>query len=131
MARWTCPKCERQFDLRNQSHVCAPGGSVADTFAGYPLGHRAIYDAVIRHLRSLGRVHEDAVKIGVFLKRQRKLAEVRPMMRSVTLWVALPRAVQDSRVDRRMKTGLVVLALSLAASRVAVWSRCWLAQRFA
>src|SRR5215470_19772214 len=73
--RWVCPYCEREFARAHQSHVCAPGGSVDDTFAGHPPGHRAVYAAIQAHLLSLGPVHEDAVAVGVFLKRDRKLAE--------------------------------------------------------
>jgi hypothetical protein len=34
-----------------------------------------VYDAILAHLESLGPVYEDAVGVGVFLKRERKLAE--------------------------------------------------------
>jgi hypothetical protein len=44
-----------------------------------------IYDALITHLRTIGPVHEDAVTVGVFLKHERKLAEVRPMARSLSV----------------------------------------------
>jgi len=95
-----CPYCEREFARAHQSHVCAPGGSVDDTFAAHPPGHRAVYDAIQAHLRSLGPVHEDAVTVGVFLKRDRKLAEIRPRSRDVWLALSLPRAVEDPRIQR-------------------------------
>ena len=101
MSRWRCPACDREFARANQSHVCVPGNSVAATFAGRPPGQREIYDALIAHLRTLGPVHVDAVKVGVFLKREDKLAEVRPMARAVALWLILPRPLEDERVTRR------------------------------
>lgn len=59
-----------------------------------------MYDAILGHLESLGPVHEDAVGVGVFLKRDRKLAEVRPRSRDVSLALYLPRPVPDPRFTR-------------------------------
>ena len=103
MARWTCPYCDREFDRVHQAHVCVPGGSVDECFAGRPPVQRTIYRALIDHLRSLGPVHEDAVGVGVFLKHASKLAEVRPKARSLSLGVVLPRAVDDPRIARRIQ----------------------------
>ena len=83
--RWTCPRCSRQFGRANQGHDCRPGVDVDAVFAGRPPEQRAAYDAVLAHLRTLGEVHEDAVGVGVFLKRTRKLAELRPKQRWLTL----------------------------------------------
>ena len=88
--------CEREFGQENQAHVCVPGSTVDETFAHRP-EQKPIYEAIIEHLRTLGPVHEDAVKVGVFLKRQRKLAEVRPMARSLSVNLVLPRRVDSAR----------------------------------
>ena len=101
MGRWVCPRCEREFDRTRQSHVCLPGNSVADTFAGTRGWQRPICDAVIEHVESLGPVHVDAVGVGVFLKHQSKFAELRPMVRALSLSLVLPRPVQDGRFTRR------------------------------
>src|SRR5205807_2417843 len=103
VTRWICPACEREFALANQSHTCAPGNTVSKTFAPYAPGHRAIYDAIIGHLKTLGDVHEDAVTVGVFLKRDDKFAEVRPKVRSVSLALVLPRVVHDRRVSKHLR----------------------------
>ncbi|WP_433210009.1 DUF5655 domain-containing protein [Dactylosporangium sp. CS-047395] len=100
MARWVCPRCEREFDKAGQGHVCVPGCTVDDTFAGRPGYQRAAYDAIIAFLDDLGPIHEDAVKVGVFLKRDRKLAEIRPMARALSVELYLPRALDDARVVR-------------------------------
>jgi Domain of unknown function (DUF5655) len=102
VTRWTCPACDREFARTRQSHVCVPGGSVDDTFAGRPEGQRAAYDALVECLRELGPVHEDAVAVGVFLKRERKLAVVRPMVRSLHLMFILGRRVEDPRITRTL-----------------------------
>lgn len=96
--RWTCPRCDREFARAGQGHTCVPGCTVEQTFAGKPPWQRAVYDAVLGHLRTLGDVHEDAVKVGVFLKRDRKLAELRPRSRDVLVYLWLPRPVETARI---------------------------------
>jgi hypothetical protein len=102
MSRWTCPRCDREFAKANQAHVCVPGNTVDRTFSGRQPVQREIYGVIIEHLRTLGPVHEDAVQVGVFLKRESKLAEVRPMARSLSLNLVLPRHLTSPRVLRQM-----------------------------
>ena len=105
MGRWRCPRCDREFGREHQAHVCVPGCTVDHCFAGHPAAQREIYDAVLAHLRSLGPVHEDAVQVGVFLKSEREVAEVRPLARSLSLELVLDRPVQDPRVSRPIQIG--------------------------
>lgn len=114
MTRWTCPRCDREFDRANQSHTCSPANDLADTFSGFPDGHRAVCEAIVDHLRSLGPVHVDAVRVGVFLKTQRKLAEVRPKTRWVSLEVVLPTMLTSRRVTRHAR---------LSEDRIVHWIR--------
>jgi hypothetical protein len=107
VARWTCPRCDREFARAGQSHTCFPGGSVDESFAGRPAPMRAAYDALLAHVKSLGPVHEDAVSVGVFLKRERKLAEVRPKTKWVVLTLYLDRAIDDPRISRTMRVSSV------------------------
>jgi hypothetical protein len=102
MARWTCPRCDREFGRANQSHTCLPGNSVDASFRGRP-EQRAIYDAIMRHLETLGPVHADAVSVGVFLKSDRKLAELRPKAKWLECALYLPAAIDDPRVARSQK----------------------------
>jgi Domain of unknown function (DUF5655) len=83
--------------------VCVPGCTVDECFAPWPDEWRDIYDVLSGHLAGLGPVHADAVRVGVFLKRDRKLAEVRPKARSLSLELVLPRKVEDSRVARHIR----------------------------
>jgi hypothetical protein len=80
-----------------------PAGTVDDTFAAHPPAWRAVYDAVEGHLATLGPFHADAVKVGVFLKSDRKLAEVRPRKRAVDLMLVLPRAIEHPKVSRNLR----------------------------
>jgi hypothetical protein len=100
VSRWTCPACEREFGRARQSHVCVPGGTVDETFAGHPGYQRAAYAQIAAHLRTLGPLYEDAVRVGVFLANARKFAEVRPKVRSLSLSLILPRPLHDPRVAR-------------------------------
>jgi hypothetical protein len=103
VARWTCPRCDREFGRARQSHDCLPGNSVAATFRGRPPAQRAIYDAILGFLRTLGPVHEDAVQVGVFLKADRKLAELRPKTKWLSCNVYLPHALEDQRIARSLR----------------------------
>jgi Domain of unknown function (DUF5655) len=103
VSRWICPECEREFGRARQSHVCVPGCTVDRSFHGRPPVQRAIYDAMIAHLRTLGPVHEDAVTVGVFLLHERKFAEVRPMARKLSLYLFLSRTIDHPRVSRQSR----------------------------
>jgi hypothetical protein len=78
---------------------------------------RAIYDALAAHLATLGPVHVDAVSVGVFLKSESKIAEVRPMAKAVSLLLIVPRAIVTPRAMRseRISGGRTVLDLRLAS----------------
>jgi hypothetical protein len=105
MPRWTCPACEREFGRARQAHVCVPAGTVEDSFAGRPPEYREIYEAILGHVRTLGPVHEDTVKVGVFLKAERMFAQVRPLARSVNLWLMLDRPLDGPRISRTERAG--------------------------
>jgi hypothetical protein len=133
VTRWQCPRCDREFGAARQSHTCVPGGTVDDTFASHPPAQRAIYDAIIGYLRSLGPVHEDAVTVGVFLKRDRKLAEVRPRSRDVALGIYLPYPVAHPRISRVIRVGgtrVVHQMVLRTVDDVDDEVRGWLAQAF-
>jgi hypothetical protein len=131
--RWTCPRCDREFGRANQSHTCVPGGTVDAAFAGHPARMRAVYDAIMTHLLGLGPVHEDAVGVGVFLKRDRKLAEVRPRWRDVSLTLYLPRPVDDPRISHvlgRSAHRVVHVLLLRGSAEVDDQVRGWLTEAF-
>src|SRR6185436_12744351 len=100
-----CANCEREFASVNQAHVCVPGITVGDLLNRHPHWVTEIYAAVIEHLRSLGPVHEDAVNVGIFLKSDRKIAEFRPRVRSVSLSLYLPYELRDARIARVLPAG--------------------------
>jgi hypothetical protein len=100
---WVCPACGRQFGRRNQSHECAPAMSLDEYFSTGPERERPIFDAVMERLVSIGPVHVEPVSVGIFLKRARTFAELRPMVKWVALSFGLSRTVDDPRIARKMK----------------------------
>lgn len=105
VSRWVCPACEREFDRKHQSHVCVPGCTLEECFAGRPEAQRAAYDAIADFVESLGPVHFDVVRVGVFLKRQRTFAEIRPMARALSVEFVLPRTIHGARITRAVRWG--------------------------
>jgi hypothetical protein len=67
------------------------------------MGQLEAYRAIMAFLDSLGPVHVDAVGVGVFLKSDRKLAEIRPMARALSVNILLSRPIHHPRVARTMR----------------------------
>jgi len=99
---WSCPKCRRQFGRRGQSHECAPAMSLEDYFSTGPAHERPVFDAVMAHLRDVGPVHVEPVSVGIFLKRSRTFAELRPMRRWVAVSFSLPHPARHRLVTRKL-----------------------------
>jgi hypothetical protein len=102
VAEWTCPECGRLFGRSGQSHDCAPGLSLEEYFSTGPAHERPIFDAVMRHVESLGPVHADIVSVGVFLKNPRKFAELRPRDRWVAISFSLRRRATHPTITRKV-----------------------------
>ena len=78
---------------------------VEELLSRHPRWVSDVYAAVIEVLWAAGPVHEDAVDVGIFLKSDRTVAQFRPQVRSVQLWIFLPDERQDERVSRIVATG--------------------------
>jgi hypothetical protein len=134
MASWTCKGCGRRFGRVNQSHECAPAGTVDQYFATRPPAHRRAYDAVVRHLRKLGPLHVEAVSVVVMFKRSRTFAEVRSRRDHLELAFLLSRQVDHPRIAKRLKlsTNRAAHYVPLrSASDVDRQVRAWLTESFA
>jgi hypothetical protein len=103
VAAWVCPKCRRRFARAAQSHECAPAMTLEDYFSTGPAFERPIFDAVMRRLEGVGAVHIEPVSVGIFLKRARSFAELRPMTRWVALWFSLPHPVAHPLITRKVQ----------------------------
>ena len=102
MPSWVCPNCARQFGRRNQGHECAPAMTIADYFLTGPPFERPVFDAVVAHMASVGPVHVEPVSVGIFLKRSRTFAELRPMTKWVAVSFRLTRQVTSDRIARKV-----------------------------
>jgi hypothetical protein len=101
VARWVCPSCKREFARNKQSHECAPAMSLDEYFSTGPERERPIYEAVKAHLDTVGPVYVEPVSVGIFLKRERTFAELRPMTKWVALSFALGRRLDHPRIARK------------------------------
>jgi hypothetical protein len=76
--------------------------SIEEYFSTGPPHERPIFEAVMKHLDDVGPVHVEPVSVGIFLKRVRTFAELRPMQRWVALSFSLPRPVRHPRITRKV-----------------------------
>jgi hypothetical protein len=72
-------------------------------FATGPAHERPVFESVMAHVETLGPVHVEFVSVGIFLKRARTFAELRPMTRRVAIWFVLARPVRHRLIVRKVK----------------------------
>jgi hypothetical protein len=77
--------------------------SLEEYFSTGPERERPIFEAVMRHLDTVGTVHVEPVSVGIFLKRSRSFAQLRPMTRWVALSFSLPRPVQHPTITKKVQ----------------------------
>jgi len=75
--------------------------TLEEYFASGPERERPIFDAVMEHLDAVGPVHVEPVAVGIFLKRARSFAELRPKQRWVALSFSLRRTVRHRLIKRK------------------------------
>jgi hypothetical protein len=76
--------------------------SEAEYFATGPAHERPVFEVVMAHVDSLGPVHVEFVSVGIFLKRARTFAELRPMERWVAVSFLLSRPVRHRLIARKV-----------------------------
>lgn len=79
--------------------------SVEEYFSTGPTHERPVFEAVMAALDAapeVGPVHVEPVSVGIFLKRSRMFAELRPMTRWVAVNFLLPRTVRSARIARKV-----------------------------
>ncbi len=102
VSRWRCPDCSREFGRTRQQHDCAPGLTIEEYFATGPPHERPVFDAVHAHLAQYDDLYVEPLAVGIFFKRRRTFAQLRPMRRWVQLSMLLPRKVDDERISRKV-----------------------------
>ena len=73
-----------------------------DYFSTGPSHERPVFDAVIAGLAHLDGVHVEPVSVGIFLKRARTFAELRPMTAWVAVGFSLARVARHPRITRKV-----------------------------
>jgi hypothetical protein len=123
---WSCPACQRRFGRPGQSHECAPALSLEEYFATGPPHERPVFEAVMAHMRGVGPVHVEPVSVGIFLKRARTFAELRPMTRWVALSFSLPRAASHKAIGARSSRRTAAISTSpTSPDRTTLTRTCW------
>ena len=76
--------------------------SLDEYFSTGPTLERPIFEVVMAHLRTVGPVHVEPVSVGIFLKRARTFAELRPMQQWQALSFSLDRRVSHRTITRKV-----------------------------
>lgn len=76
--------------------------SVEEYFSTGPPFERPVFESVMAHLATVGDVHVEPVSVGIFLKRSRSFAQLRPMTKWVAVSFTLTRTVQSARISRKV-----------------------------
>jgi hypothetical protein len=100
---WTCPDCRRRFAARNQTHTCAPLGSLDDHLAGKPPEIRAIVERLIEVTDRNGPFDVLAEKTRIAFHARMSFAALQPRQRWVDGHVVLARRREEERF-RRIET---------------------------
>jgi hypothetical protein len=76
--------------------------TIEDYFATGPTHERPVYEAVAAHVATLEDVHTEPVSVGIFFKRSRAFAQLRPMTKWVALSFTLGRRLESDRLARKV-----------------------------
>ena len=96
---WTCPRCDRAFGAK-RAHVCAPGLPLDYWLGERPDGQRRAAEAVLAIARAIDGLVIEAVSVGVFIKRERSIVELRPKAKWLQLSFLTAAHVASPRITR-------------------------------
>jgi hypothetical protein len=99
---WTCPACDRAFATR-RAHVCAPGMPLEVWLDERAPGHRRAADAVLRVAKRYRELVIEAVGVGVLIKRERTIVELRPKTRWLDMSFISSESIDDARIARTVR----------------------------
>ena len=99
---WRCPKCDRAFANRNQTHTCGLH-DIEHHFVGRDPIVREIYDVVVAAVRSLGPVIVLPEKTRIAFQVRMSFAQVTPRQRWLDGHVVLARRLEHPRF-RKIET---------------------------
>ena len=97
---WACPACGRRFANRNQSHACAPLGTLDRHFAHASPAVRETFERVLAVVSGLGPVEVLAEKTRIALHVRMSFAAFTPRRRWLGGHLVLARRVDSPRFRR-------------------------------
>ena len=100
---WRCPKCDRAFANRNQSHTCAGLRDLEHHFIGREPIVRELYDLVAATVRAIGPVIILPEKTRIAFQVRMSFAQVTPRKRWLDGHVVLARRLEHPRF-RKIET---------------------------
>ena len=77
--------------------------SLDEYFSTGPERERPIFEAVMARLEPVGPIHVEPVSVGIFLKRARTFAELRPMVKWESLSFVMSRTIDHPSISRRLR----------------------------
>jgi GNAT superfamily N-acetyltransferase len=99
---WRCPKCERAFANRNQTHSCGPH-SLDAHFTGKPPAIRELFDALVAAIRGIGPVEVLPEKTRIAFHVRMSFAQVTPRRQWLDGHLVLARRIVHPRF-RKVQT---------------------------
>jgi hypothetical protein len=99
---WTCPRCDRPFGRANRPHVCAAGTPVEVWLDELPDPQRRAAASVLAIVRRHRGLAIEAVSVGVLIKRERTIVELRPKKRWLSLSFITPQVITGDRIARAL-----------------------------
>lgn len=125
---WTCPRCDRQFGRANRPHVCAPAMPVELWLDERTDPQRRAAEAVLAIVRRQRDVIIEAVSVGVLIKRDRTIIEMRPKKRWLDLSFISTAHITSERIARAIElaTGTAYVVHLFDEGNVDADLRVWL-----
>jgi len=102
-ALWRCPRCERAFANRNQTHTCAGLHDLEHHFANREQIVRELYDRVVAAIRAIGPVIVLPEKTRIAFQVRMSFAQVTPRRQWLDGHVVLARRLEHPRF-RKIET---------------------------
>ena len=96
---WTCPRCDRSFGGK-RTHVCEAGLPIDLWLDQLTEAQRGAAEAVIAIARSIKGLVIEAVTVGVFIKRERSIVELRPRAKWLQLSFMTRATIASPRISR-------------------------------
>lgn len=100
---WTCPRCDRSFGRPDRPHVCEPGLPIELWLDERAEPQRKAAEAVLAIARRQRGLIIEAVTVGILIKRDRTLVELRPKKRWLDLSFISTAHVASERVARTIQ----------------------------